>query len=302
MRDNFPDKAIRWILGATWVIADVPHDLIDYHDEPKWAASHQPAHVRQFIRAYEAGERVSPPVMVDEPGHQHLVVVDGHHRTLARRKMGKPAVRAYIGTVSRRGGPALRTYQLQRHSGDDPQNKSFTAGNLGLPGSVSGLTPLTVEGQRQGPYVAGLAVRAADTGRVLMLQRAVTDSDPAAGLWELPGGHAETGESLLAAAVREWQEETGRQLPAGEMTGFWDAGNGIYQGFVFTIPREDGLDLSGPREVANPDGDAFEAVAWHDPELINGNPACRPELRADFPRLMAALDSRAEKSRAARLS
>ena len=32
------------------------------------------------------------------------------------------------------------------------------------------------------------------------------------------------------------------------------------------------------------------------PELINGNPACRPELRADFPRLMAALDSRAEKS------
>ena len=49
------------------------------------------------------------------------------------------------------------------------------------------------------------------------------------------------------------------------MTGFWDAGNGIYQGFVFTIPREDGLDLSGPREVANPDGDAFEAMAWHAP-------------------------------------
>lgn len=161
MRGNFPDRAIRWILGATWVIADVPHELIDYHDEKKWAAAHQPGHVRQFIRDYESGARVSPPVMVDQPGKRHLVVVDGHHRTMARQKMGKPAVRAYVGTLSRRGGPALRTYQLQRHSGDDPQNKSFTAGNLGLPGNVSGLTPLTAEGQRQGAYVAGLAVRAA---------------------------------------------------------------------------------------------------------------------------------------------
>src|SRR5262249_17829629 len=134
---------------------------------------------------------------------------------------------------------AYDTYLKQFHSGDDPRNKSFTAGNLGLPGNVSGLTPFNLAGgsgkipkeslgdgpsgdlQRRcgtcsmfiaggscslvagdirpedvcrrwepktpavkaaGAYVAGLAVRAADTGRILMLQRSVTESDPAAGL------------------------------------------------------------------------------------------------------------------------
>ena len=140
-----------------------------------------------------------------------------------------------------------------------------------------------------GTYCAGLAVRAADTGRVLMIQRAITDKDPAAGLWEIPGGHMDGDETPLQAAMREWREEVGRELPAGEMTGHWDAPNGIYEGFVLTIPSEDGLDLAGPREVDNPDGDTFEAVAWWDPDLIDGNPAVRPELVADLPQLRQAL-------------
>lgn len=38
------------------------------------------------------------------------------------------------------------------------------------------------------PKAAGVALHAADTGRVLFLQRALIDGEPAGGLWELPGG------------------------------------------------------------------------------------------------------------------
>lgn len=295
MQGNFPDSAISWILKMTWRLCDVPQDMIDYADSDKWAASHQPKHVAEFVSRYEHGERVAPPVMVDEPGHQHLIVADGRHRSLARKKMGKPAVRAYVGMAAKRGGPWITCYQEQQHSGDSPQNKGFTAGNLG-DGSAHGLVPLAAEGQRRGAYCSGLLVRAADTGRVLLIQRAIADSDPAAGKWEIPGGHAEAGESLLAAALREWSEETGRRAPAGMMTGHWASPNGVYEGFVMTVPSEADVPLDQRGDVTNPDGDTFEAVAFWDSRQIGGNQAVRPELLADLPLVLAALSTEAAKS------
>ena len=48
--------------------------------------------------------------------------------------------------------------------------------------------------------------------------------------------------------------------------------------------------------MANPDGDAFEAVLWMDPAHLGGNRAVRDEVKADLPLLLAALDSQAVKS------
>lgn len=56
---------------------------------------------------------------------------------------------------------------------------------------------------------------ARDTGRVLCLQRALSDDDPAGGKWEMPGGSIEQGESPIEGVIREWKEETGCPVPEG---------------------------------------------------------------------------------------
>jgi SPP1 gp7 family putative phage head morphogenesis protein len=146
---------------------------------------------------------------------------------------------------------------------------------------------------------AGLAVRAADTGRVLMLQRALDPTDPAGGTWEFPGGHLEGEEPPITGAIREWSEETGFILPFdieelaahafGTGSG-WTSG--IYAGFVYTVPSESVLDLGRRDQVNNPDdpdGDVVEALAWWDPEQLRGNPVVRPELLANLDAVLDAL-------------
>lgn|GEM_PF-885056 len=140
--------------------------------------------------------------------------------------------------------------------------------------------------------VAGLAVRAADTGRVLMLQRALDDDDPAGGTLEFPGGHIEEGETPLRAAWREWSEETGCIPPPGECTGEWTSSNDIYQGIVWTVTNEACVPVRGDAQVGNPDdpdGDCVEAVMWVDPDHLVDNPMVRPELAADLVLVLTAL-------------
>jgi hypothetical protein len=109
------------------------------------------------------------------------------------------------------------------------------------------------------PVAAGILVCAADTGRVLLLQRSSAEDHPSAGLWELPGGKLEPGEDARGAALREWQEETGLALPVGAWGGEWTSPNGVYHGYVYRVDHEADLPIQGPRnQVANPDagGDA----------------------------------------------
>lgn len=147
-----------------------------------------------------------------------------------------------------------------------------------------------------GPIAAGLALQAADTGRVLMLQRGFEDGDAASGTWEFPGGHIDPGEAPPGAAIREWEEEVGipfaHLVDAGQ-TGTWTSSNGVYQGFVWSVPREDAIGIDDPRDrVINPDDpgrDRVEAIAWWDPAQLPGNPAVRRELSADIARVRRAL-------------
>lgn len=159
------------------------------------------------------------------------------------------------------------------------------------PGCTCRLRLLNAAGEeiaKAATIAAGLCVRAKDTGRVLMLQRGLSENDPAAGMWEFPGGHLDEGEDPEVAAAREWCEEVGHKIPRGKNTGHWQSG--IYEGFVHTIARESDVDLRhGRGAIPNPDGDDFEAVAWWEPGQLARNPALRSELRQALPKVREAL-------------
>lgn len=136
------------------------------------------------------------------------------------------------------------------------------------------------------PSVAGMVVKAEDTGRVLLIQRSNGDSkDPAGGLWEFPGGHMEENEAPWDAGKREWEEETGHRWPEGRYGGHWISPNGIYQGHVWAVPSEDSVKVNldpEDRHVLNPDdpdGDNIEVMAWWDPDHLPKMPALRPEVK-----------------------
>lgn len=134
------------------------------------------------------------------------------------------------------------------------------------------------------PVAAGLVLRAEDTGRVLMIQRALDPSDPASGTFEFPGGRIEDGESALDAARREWSEETGLTLPAdAEQVATWDSEDGVYTGFVFAVPVESEVPINpADGRVLNPDdpdGDMIEVCCWFDVSDLPGMPSLRRECR-----------------------
>lgn len=147
---------------------------------------------------------------------------------------------------------------------------------------------------RGAPSVAGLCVRAKDTGRVFMLQRGMDPSDPAQGKIEFPGGHIEPDDGdELDGAMREWHEETGQQVPDGDVSGSWTSSNGVYQGFVHDIPHESAINLAERKAGTNPDdphGDSFEAALWMDPTHLANNPAVRDEVKHSMHLVHAALD------------
>lgn len=137
----------------------------------------------------------------------------------------------------------------------------------------------------EGPTVSGVALKAADTGRILMLQRGLEDEkDPARGKWEFPGGHHEDGDlTTLHAGIREWEEEVGVSFPeGGHVVHTWCSDDGVYCGHVVLIPEERKLILTDGRDVDNPDdpdGDVSEQVAWWDPDDAKKNPAIREECK-----------------------
>ncbi|HXD86256.1 MAG TPA: NUDIX domain-containing protein, partial [Urbifossiella sp.] len=157
-------------------------------------------------------------------------------------------------------------------------------GTQAFAGLVKRFSMFAADARSDTPKVAGLAVRAADTGRLLMLQRADSPDDPAAGKWEFPGGHIKVGESPEKAAFREWCEETGHVFDAGrgvqKPQDRWTAPNG-YTLFFTEVPDESKIIEANPREQS-------ESLAWIDPDDLD-HPDVREELRNELPQISRLL-------------
>lgn len=78
---------------------------------------------------------------------------------------------------------------------------------------------------------AAAVVRDADS-RVLLVRRA---NEPARGLWSIPGGHIEVGESPAEAAAREVREETGLDIEVGALLQVVPIGDSVVADFAATV-------------------------------------------------------------------
>jgi 8-oxo-dGTP diphosphatase len=104
-----------------------------------------------------------------------------------------------------------------------------------------------------------------EVGRMLVVQRG---HDPGRGLWSLPGGRVEPGESLEAAARRETREETGLDIHVGVVVGRVELPGA--DGAVYDV-TDFAATVSGPvTELAA--GDDADDVRWVTREELEALP------------------------------
>lgn len=97
-----------------------------------------------------------------------------------------------------------------------------------------------------------------EKGELLLVRR---DTEPAKGLWTLPGGRLEWGESLREAAVREVREETGIDVDLEAVAGIAerivpdDGGEVVYHYVIVDF-------WARPRSRETKAGDDAAEVRW----------------------------------------
>jgi 8-oxo-dGTP diphosphatase len=100
-------------------------------------------------------------------------------------------------------------------------------------------------------------------GRLLLIRRG---HEPGAGLWSLPGGRVEPGETDAEALVREMREETGLVVVAGRLLG--SVRRPLANGDVLDIRDYAATIIGG---ALNPGDDAADA-RWVDAEDFGSLP------------------------------
>lgn len=148
------------------------------------------------------------------------------------------------------------------------------------------LPPISLwrRGARGLPKVVVASCLIVEDGRVLLVREA---SGHEARRWNLPGGKADSGESLVAAAVRETQEETGYRVTAHSLLGLYQyrhrTGDDRVRA-VFWADVVGGKPRANPKEIAG--------LRWLAVDALDGLPdrkLAKPALlRAIFADLHAS--------------
>lgn len=111
--------------------------------------------------------------------------------------------------------------------------------------------------------LAASAVICDPDGRVLLIKRG---QDPGKGLWSVPGGSVDPGETLAEAAAREALEETGLEVSIGRE--LWNLRIPTGDGRIYEIHDFEAAVLGGTLTA----GDDAEEARWVTPDELDQLP------------------------------
>ena len=140
-------------------------------------------------------------------------------------------------------------------------------GNARRASTLLKMSPRDPAGKRRPIPCAGAVVRD-DAGRLLLVRRGHA---PSAGLWSVPGGRVEPGETPEQAAAREVQEETGLEVEVGMLLTTVHIGDYVVHDFAAVV-------VGGALRP----GDDADDVRWctaDDAALLPLTPGLLDELR-----------------------
>jgi ADP-ribose pyrophosphatase YjhB (NUDIX family) len=129
------------------------------------------------------------------------------------------------------------------------------------------MSPDTCAGKPPPIVCAGAVVRDPQ-GRLLLVRRGHA---PSKGLWSVPGGRVEEGETPELAAAREVQEETGLQVEIGRLLASVPIGDYLVHDFAAVV--------TGGTLAAGDDASDVRWCSFEEAELLPLTPGLLDELR-----------------------
>lgn len=111
---RFPKSSIEWVKSARWDPAEkIDLDEFDTASRSDWAAATDPKQVDREVQKWQ--DKTADPIVAIQVGSSpQLIIVDGHHRYIARERMHKSRVLAYVGRVPNSNGPWMETHLYQK--------------------------------------------------------------------------------------------------------------------------------------------------------------------------------------------
>jgi 8-oxo-dGTP diphosphatase len=137
--------------------------------------------------------------------------------------------------------------------------------------------------------IPGVGAIVVGTQGVLLARR---DKDPGTGLWSIPGGGVELGESQIESVVREVKEETGVDCEVIELVGTFDLitrdSIGLVE-FHFLLNHYLAKARTQKTHPENPDGE----VRWFHPDALPSDmasPQIEELIRSHRNRIISVMD------------
>lgn len=114
LAEDYDEKDIEFVKHIPWIgPVKVPLTSIDFSNKDNWQASNEPDKVARFADKMANDSFNKPVILVNNPSNDNkMMVVDGHHRSLAALQNGQP-VNAYIGQVGSTKGPWDKLHSKQ---------------------------------------------------------------------------------------------------------------------------------------------------------------------------------------------